>query len=79
MVKLEKSAMITLIAVALFIVLSLVPTYGLTRKALGSVVGQPGTDYASGETFRNRGFLIHAVVFGAILFFILRRQLKAGL
>jgi hypothetical protein len=77
MVKLEKSTMITLITVVLFIVVGLNPTYGLTEKIFGRLLGQSGSEYAVGNTFKNRGFLVHAVVFGAVLFFILRRQMKA--
>ena len=77
MVKLEKATMITLISVVLFIVVGLSTTYGMTEKLFGSVVGQTGSEYAVGNTFKNRGFLLHALVFGVVLFFILRRQMKA--
>ena len=77
MVKLGKAGMITLIAVVLFIVVGLSTTYGMTDKVFGGVVGQQGSVYAVGNTFHNRGFLIHAVVFGLVLFFILRQQMKS--
>jgi hypothetical protein len=78
MVKMEKATMITLIAVVLFIVVGLSTTYGITEGVLGPVVGQKGSEYGIGNTFNNRGFLLHALVFGLILFFILRRQMKSS-
>jgi hypothetical protein len=78
MVKMEKATMITLIAVVLFIVVGLSTTYGITEGVFGPIVGQKGSEYGVGNTFSNRGFLLHALVFGAILFFILRRQLKSS-
>ena len=71
----KKTIMISLIATALFIVVSLGATYTATEGVFGSVVGQSGTTYGSGNGFSNYGFLLHAVVFGAVMWFVLKSKL----
>ena len=70
----EKYTSVTLIAVVLFVIINLSMTYDITRKVFGPVVGT--TDYGTGNSFTDRGFILHALVFGGIFFFIAKRQLK---
>ena len=70
----QKYTSITLIAVVLFVIINLGMTYDTTRKVFGPVVGD--TNYGTGNSFSNRGFLLHALVFGGVFFFIAKRQLK---
>ena len=72
----QKPVMISLIATALFIVISLGLTYSTTQKVFGSIVGQPDQTYGTGNSFSNRGFLLHAVVFGILMWVVLKYQLK---
>jgi len=70
----QKLTLVTLIATVLFITLNSTMVYNLTQPLLGKVVGQDDHGYASGNGMNNRGFLIHAVVFAAVLYFFLKRQ-----
>ena len=72
----QKPVMISLIATALFIVISLGLTYSTTQKVFGSIVGQTDVKYGSGNGFSNRGFLLHAVVFGVLMWVVLKYKLK---
>jgi len=70
----QKLTLVTLIATALFVVLNSSTVYNLTQPLLGKVVGQDNHDYANGNGFHNRGFLVHSVVFAIVLYFVLKRQ-----
>ena len=65
---------LALIATVLFIVVGYSSTYNTTQGILGSVVGQSGPSYGMGNTVSNRGFLVHAAVFYAVMFFLLKKQ-----
>ena len=70
----DKLTLVTLIATVLFVALNSSMVYNLTQPILGKVVGQDNQGYANGNGMQNRGFLIHAVVFAAVLYMILKRQ-----
>ena len=67
---------IAVISAVLFIILGYSNAYNMTGGILGSVVGQSGAAYGTGNTVSNYGFLIHGVVFGVAMMFILKHQMR---
>ncbi len=65
---------LALIATVLFLVVGMQSAYNTTQGVFGSIVGQTGADYGSGNNFKNRGFLLHAVVFYLAMYMILKKQ-----
>jgi hypothetical protein len=77
MAKFGIAAKIAVISAVLYIIVGYKVTYEQTQKVLGPMVGQPEpADYGEGYDFKNYGFLIHAVVMGALMYLVLRYGLK---
>ena len=76
MPKLDKPAMLALISVALFYVFGASFAYDNSEKLFGSIVGQTDASYGVGNSFNNRGFIVHAILLGLVTWFIFKRQLK---
>jgi hypothetical protein len=74
MAKFDNSVKLALIVAVLFVLLGYTQAYSSTQKVFGSIVG--GGNYANGNTINNRGFLLHAVVAGAIVFALAKYQLR---
>jgi len=75
-----KVSQIALVATVLFAVFSYTYTYSMTNKVFGSMVGQDDQpSYGSGFTYKNYGYLIHLVVFGVVLYLILKRVMMKGM
>jgi hypothetical protein len=54
--------------VLIFIIVSLDLTYGITYSIFGKLLGSSGkVDFGTGMTFMNRGFILHVVVFAALV------------
>ena len=71
---LQSYVKLALIATVIFYIVGMNATYSTTEGVLGSVVGQTGAEYGMGNTFSNRGFLIHGLVFFGAMFFLLKKQ-----
>ena len=65
---------LALISTVIFLIVGMSATYNTTQGIFGSLVGQTGGDYGSGNGFSNRGFLLHALVFYLVMFFVLKKQ-----
>ena len=77
MPKLDTSAKLALVSAAVFIVISYSATYDATRGVLGSTLNQPDAgSYGLGNTYRQRGFLVHAVVFAVLMYVVAKYGLK---
>jgi hypothetical protein len=76
MPKLDKPAMLALISVALFYVFGTRFAYENSVKVFGSIVGQSEPAYGTGNGYTNYGFLLHAVLFGLVAWFIFKKQLR---
>ncbi len=74
--RLDFAGKVSVIAAVIFIVVGYTNTYDLTRGVLGSVVGQNDPSYGMGNTFSNRGFILHAVVFGLLMYAALKYGMK---
>ena len=74
MLKFDISAKLALISAILFVVIGYSNTYDITQRVFGGMLG--GGMYANGNTINNRGFLLHAVVFGALVYAICKFYLK---
>jgi hypothetical protein len=74
MPKFDTSVKLALITAILFVVVGYANTYSITQGVFGSVVG--GGNYANGNTIENRGFLLHAVVFGLLVWLTSKYYLK---
>jgi len=75
--RLDFAAKVAIVAAVLFVVVGYSNTYTLTEGVLGSVVGQSGVSYGMGNTVSNYGFLLHAVVFGLLMYAALKYGMKA--
>ena len=60
---LQHKLLIAVYATLAMIVVSLSQTYSLTQQYLGDLVGADPSDYGTGNTFSNKGFLLHIIVF----------------
>ena len=74
MPKFDTSAKLALISAILFVVIGYTNTYSITEGVFGKMLG--GGFYANGNTVENRGFLLHAVVFAAVMFAVSKYYLK---
>jgi hypothetical protein len=74
--RLDFAGKVSVIAAVIFIVVGYTNTYDVTRGILGSVVGQSDGSYGNGNTFNNRGFILHAVVFGLLMYAALKYGMK---
>jgi predicted transporter len=66
---------IILYSVLVFVIVSLDKTYSITNKFLGKLVGASDKiSYGSGNSFGNKGFLLHILVYalliGAPMYFV---------
>jgi len=67
---------LALIITAIFFAVSYNFTYTTTQSIFGSIVGQTGPEYGTGNSYSNYGFLLHTVIFFAAMYFILKKQMK---
>jgi len=74
MPKFDTPVKLALIAAVLFVVIGYQATYDTTQKVFGKIVG--GMNYGNGNTVQDRGFLVHAVVLGAVMFAVSKYYLK---
>ena len=64
----DKKIICLLYTVVVFIIVSLNNTYLITNKLFGNLVKQPNPNlYGVGQTFKNRGFLLHVIVFALLV------------
>lgn len=76
MVELTLSMKIAIASAVIFLIVGYRNTYDITRKILGKLVKQGDLTYGQGETVSNRGFLLHALVAGLLMFLVLKYGLK---
>ena len=74
--RLDFAGKVAIIAAVIFVVVGYANTYTFTEGVLGSMLGQNGVVYGIGNTFNNRGFIVHAVVFGLVLYAALKYGMK---
>ena len=74
--RLDFAGKVSVIAAVIFLVVGYTNTYDITRGVLGPIVGQSDGSYGQGNTVSNRGFLLHAVVFGLLMYAALKYGLK---
>jgi hypothetical protein len=74
MPKFDNCAKLGLITAIIFVLIGCSQTYKLTEGIFGNMLG--GGMYANGNTLSNRGFLLHAVVAGLLMWLICKYQLK---
>ena len=72
----DLAAKLALISAVIFIVVGFAPTYDATRGIFGGIVKQSDNTYGMGNTFNNRGFIVHALVFAVIMYLIIKYGLK---
>jgi hypothetical protein len=70
----DTSVKLALIAAVLFVVIGYQATYNATQGIFGKIIG--GNSYANGNTIQDRGFLLHAVVLGAVMYAVSKYYLK---
>ena len=67
---------IALVSAVVFLVIGYKNTYDATQKLFGKLVKQEDDKYGVGNTIKNYGFILHAVVFGLIMYLVLKYGLK---
>ena len=73
----DNTAKLALASVLVFIVIGYGATYDATRGVFGKLVSQTDAgSYGQGNTFKQRGFIIHALVFGVIMYLVAKYGLK---
>jgi hypothetical protein len=76
MVNFGVSAKLALISIVIFYIVGYDNTYRMTGKVFGKLLKQDDMRYGMGNTFSNRGFIVHAIVFGVLMFLVAKYGLK---
>ena len=73
----DNTAKLALASVVVFIVIGYGATYNATRGVFGKILKQEDAgSYGQGNTFKQRGFIVHALVFGVIMYLVAKYGLK---
>jgi hypothetical protein len=76
MAKLQPKLLLILYLVLAMVIVSLKPTFNLTKKVFGS--GKSEDEYGAGEDFGQMGFILHILVFAllaAVPFFFIKEYM----
>jgi len=77
MLRMDMKMKISMMSVVLFLLIGYDKTYEQTNKLFGSLVKQTDQkDYGVGESYKQYGFLIHALVVGIITYLVLQYYFK---